>query len=404
MRFKFLGACTFFLHVLSADTVPSLYTFSTTDYSAGLHLNRIQPSGKLESTATSNINISGALVRTLSISPDDKKLYVPYLNGTTNGIYVYDIDPETGGATLNLSQSFTTPSTNANVLTNSTINAAGTSLYVTCGNTDPTSGILQYTIQSNGSLTPKSPAKVSTGGLPNDIEITPNGLFAYVSNRTPGKISQYAINPTTGVLTALSPATVDAIPDVLNLAISPDGAYLYAGSHDNGLLKTFSIGSNGQLTAVGEIPTGATENRKGGLTISSDGKNLYYSGTFSGLILAYSRNIQTGALTQIQTINLTTSYNPYFLVLSSDDKTLYATVPQVSNVNGEILVYTRDTNTGFLTLIQTVIPSLSSTTPPFRPMCLTRLPVIPDDPTNQTELLIEEAKVYSPIKVQASLI
>jgi hyaluronoglucosaminidase len=99
----------------------------------------------------------------------------------------------------------------------------GRSVYVT-NNSSPAT-VSEYTVDpETGALSPKSPATVPVGqGVPLGIALTPNGKSAYVTNysEATGTISQFNIDPLTGVLTPKTPATVPAGTLPQRVAISP---------------------------------------------------------------------------------------------------------------------------------------------------------------------------------------
>jgi DNA-binding beta-propeller fold protein YncE len=85
--------------------------------------------------------------------------------------------------------------------------APGThTLYVAAMDTTG-SALYQFNINTDGTLTPLSPASVSAGTTTVSIVVTPDGKYVYVINFSNGNLSQYKVNAD-GTLTPLSPATV----------------------------------------------------------------------------------------------------------------------------------------------------------------------------------------------------
>jgi 6-phosphogluconolactonase (cycloisomerase 2 family) len=70
-----------------------------------------------------------------------------------------------------------------------------------------TNDVSQYTVGSDGSLTPMAAATVPAGKVPFWITVDPSGRYAYVTNRDSNDISQYAIGADGG-LTPMVTATV----------------------------------------------------------------------------------------------------------------------------------------------------------------------------------------------------
>lgn len=119
--------------------------------------------------------------------------------------------------------------------------------------------ILQYRIESNGSLAPLSVASVSAGNQPTDIVADPTGHYVYVVNSGDATISQYAVGEGGG-LQALSPAVV-SIPEQprvyyhYHATIDPMGRFLYLVIVSDQInvavaIAQYAIGSDGTLRAL----------------------------------------------------------------------------------------------------------------------------------------------------------
>ena len=81
--------------------------------------------------------------------------------------------------------------------------------------------------------------------------ISSDNKYIYGINGT--SIYQYSINSSTGYLTALSPATVSAPYTINYIYMSPDGSLLFAGlTGTPGFISVYSRNtSTGQLTLLG---------------------------------------------------------------------------------------------------------------------------------------------------------
>jgi len=99
----------------------------------------------------------------------------------------------------------------------------GKSLYSTDeGSVTPR--VLQYDIDSEGKLSPKSPAYVESENVnPTNIALTPDGKSAYVTNVFGKSVSLYDINPLTGTLSPKTPAkvTVGEFPEGIAVGLPP---------------------------------------------------------------------------------------------------------------------------------------------------------------------------------------
>ena len=88
--------------------------------------------------------------------------------------------------------------------------------------------------------------------------ITPDGLhlFAVAQGSTYSNVWQFSIN-SNGSLTPLSPATVPAGLNTTSVTISSDGKYLYVTDYNIDSISQYSIGSNGALTALSPATVGS---------------------------------------------------------------------------------------------------------------------------------------------------
>jgi 6-phosphogluconolactonase (cycloisomerase 2 family) len=113
-----------------------------------------------------------------------------------------------------------------------------------------------FSIAANGSLAPVPDSPFPTGGdgtpSAGDAPVTA-GNYLYVANNASGSISGFSINPTTGVLTSVPGSPFSTAESGNTLTATPDGKYLIAiGGSLNGTV--YSIGANGVLTSVAGSP------------------------------------------------------------------------------------------------------------------------------------------------------
>jgi 6-phosphogluconolactonase (cycloisomerase 2 family) len=143
------------------------------------------------------------------------------------------------------------------------IDPSGRFAYVVNAYRDPvtdyihTNNVSQYTVGADGKLTPMFPASVSTGLMPYQVKVDPEGRFVYVANYWDDNISQYKIG-VDGKLTQLSPAKVPAGNGPYSVAVDPNGWFAYvANRHDNNVTQ-YAIGVDGKLTPMSPaiVPAG----------------------------------------------------------------------------------------------------------------------------------------------------
>jgi 6-phosphogluconolactonase (cycloisomerase 2 family) len=167
----------------------------------------------------------------------------------------------------------------------------------------------------------------TTGDVPYDATLTPNGDFLYIPNYQDGTISAFSVDQTTGALTEVtgSPfADGDVYPAAS--AVSPNGKFLFVAnfSTDNaGSISVFSINATtGALTAVTGSPftgSGPANN----IAINPAGTSLFVA---ANGVNAYSINATTGALTAVSGSPFTTPVAPYGVTVDPTGKFLYASI------------------------------------------------------------------------------
>ena len=201
--------------------------------------------------------------------------------------------------------------------------------------------ISQYSINPiTGSLTPKSPATVTTGNG-DAIAVTPTGTSVYVAG-TDG-VAQYSVNPITGDLTPNSPATVQAGRGPTAVAVTPDGKSAYVANSGPGKSDTTKPtagqrasngGRGGTVSQYSINPTTgdltskspATVAMKGGphdLAIAPDGKNAYVVSVLDNTVSQYRINPRTGTLGAKPVTTAATGRHPENIVMAPDGKSFY---------------------------------------------------------------------------------
>ena len=174
--------------------------------------------------------------RHIAISPDNKYLYV--VCELSGNIIQYAIDPKNG--------------------TLKELDYVGT--------VPASSGLLPGAAREPTPVSATSGANttaVGDDGKPKiwaaDIQITPNGRFAYTSERTKGLIALLTIAPQTGKLTYVTNYETEAQPRGIRL--DPEGKFLVVSGEKSTLLSSYKINQkNGELTLVGRYPVGHDAN------------------------------------------------------------------------------------------------------------------------------------------------
>ncbi len=218
--------------------------------------------------------IPGALV----LSPDGRSLYAINIGGSSVIQYTVETD---GDLTLKSPPTVATAPAAGDLA----ISPDGRNLYVMGG-----SAVSQYTVGADGTLSPKSPPTVAVDGDPyielSSVAVSPDGQNVYVvdadaGSGLPGAVLQYTV-AADGTLSPKSPPTVPAGTDPFRLVVSPDGRSVYV-THSQfsettgvsiGTVLQYTVGTNGTLSPKSPASVAAGP-FPAGIAISGNGKNVY---------------------------------------------------------------------------------------------------------------------------------
>ncbi|MBN3255152.1 beta-propeller fold lactonase family protein [Pectobacterium brasiliense] len=206
---------------------------------------------------------------------------------------------------------------------------------------DTTSGALTFV----GSLVGSDTIPVRS---PSGIVLSSDGTSAYISNLGNHSITVLSRDAATGSLnyiTTINKTTIVAdansaeIPKddrylngLQDIVISPDNRFVYVSSNSQGTVSIFSRDvDTGALTyagtldlySAGHIPANALSLRE--LVMSEDGSALYVAAFGSKSLLVFSRDSDSGALTYRNSVELSVNTVNH-LAVSADGKNIYAGV------------------------------------------------------------------------------
>jgi CSLREA domain-containing protein len=218
--------------------------------------------------------------RALDISPDDKHLYVSGISDDT--LSVLTRDPATGG--INYTQKIT--------------------------------GTIDGQLLMNG---------------PFGVLVSPDGKNVYVAGQASDTVLTFTRNPETGRLKYLAHATDEvggatALNGATELAISPDGRFVYVAGQSDDAVQIFARNpADGYLTPAGSLAVGDAPYH---LITSNDpeGSRLVVVLYIGSAVKVYKRDHQSGQLTPLEGQADLTPNQPVFLVSSTDDRNVYATL------------------------------------------------------------------------------
>jgi 6-phosphogluconolactonase (cycloisomerase 2 family) len=221
--------------------------------------------GTLTSLSTASIT-AGRIPTSVVSDPAGRYVYVVNYGDETISQYVVG----TGGGLVPLSPVFVSVVQPFPTIAGyaASIDPSGRFLYVVVTPRDPPSpmaSIAQYSIGSDGTLTPLTPSYVNVpAAAVGPLAIEPSGHYAYLAGATTasgGWISQFSL-ATDGTLSALTPPGVAATEPVAGIAIAPGGHTAYVlssciNTDCDGQVARYTLGADGTLTATGStVPTG----------------------------------------------------------------------------------------------------------------------------------------------------
>lgn len=206
---------------------------------------------------------------------------------------------------------------------------------------DTTSGALTFV----GSLVGSDTIPVRS---PSGIVLSSDGTSAYISNLGNHSITVLSRDAATGSLnyvTTINKTTIAAdansaeipkddryLTGLQDIVISPDNRFVYVSSNTQGTVSIFSRDvDTGSLTYAGtldlynagHIPANALSLRE--LVISEDGSALYVAALGSQSVLVFGRDSDSGALTYRNSVELSINTVNH-LAVSADGKNIYAGV------------------------------------------------------------------------------
>ncbi len=217
----------------------------------------------------------------ITVDPSGKFVYVA--NDLSDNVSQYTIGPD-GSLTP-----MTTPTVPAGSGPFSiTVDPSGKFVYVA---NDLSDNVSQYTIGPDGSLTPMTTPTVPAGSGPFSITVDPSGKYAYVANEVnvaneSGDISQYTIG-SDGSLTPMTTPTVTAELGARSVTVDPSGKYAYVANDGSTTVSEYTIAPDGSLTPM-TTPTVTAGVDPHSVTVDPSGKYAYVANWNSENVSQYT--------------------------------------------------------------------------------------------------------------------
>lgn len=255
----------------------------------------------------------------VEVSPDGKHVYAG--SPTGNAVVAFSRNADTGvltlvenysGITLGLqSKGFVSLSVSPDGksvygITGEGVNGVGDGLVVFSRNSaDGKLTLVEEHVDNvNGNLLGQEFSQ--TTSPINNIAVSSDNAFVYVTSTTDNAVSVFARNQSTGALTLASSVVdgaggADGIQRASSLILSPDNKFLYVSGQGENSVAIFSRNAvTGALTYVAKKTQGVdgitTLDGARSLAVSPDGRYVYVSAITSNSITVFNRNAVTGDL------------------------------------------------------------------------------------------------------------
>lgn len=301
------------------------YTASNTANTISMYA--VKSNGALSPLTTKTVSTTNLISHKIVVTPNGKYAYVTNDLGTVS---MYSINNNTGVLSLLEPVASVNAASGADEIT---ISSNGNFVYVS--NTDDRS-ISMYTISSNGALTPTTPAKINVNATPKGIAVTPNGKYLYVIGSNNNIVLMYSIDNSTGTLSPLKPASVSAGEGANRIAVTPNGNYAYVTNSIDGTISMYGVSATGILSALPSSPL-SLNNGGGeptGITVSPNGNYAYAISNYGNQIFMFSIS-SNGTLVAFSNKTISTSSFPQQLIVSPNNSYAYVT----NEFNNSVSIY-----------------------------------------------------------------
>ncbi|HEY4902616.1 MAG TPA: beta-propeller fold lactonase family protein [Candidatus Sulfotelmatobacter sp.] len=260
-------------------------------------------------TIASNGEITEVTPRTQSgstptiLAIDSAGTFLYEADSGSNSITVYSIDASSGALTEVTNFRTGHP-------LNIKLNPAGTVLYVTVTES-PTGFVLAFSM--NSGKVSSVIGTFSTGGAsPYGLFVDPKGKYLYVTNAAPdNSIAEFTIG-SDGGLTPIAGSPIGQADGInpLSVVVDPSGTYMYVANEGSNNVTAYTVASDGSISPLA-TPTFATGTQPSFLVMDPNGKYLLVGNQSSGIEVF---SLSTGDLDTVTTF--ATGSNPSSLAIT----------------------------------------------------------------------------------------
>ncbi|MFZ5780337.1 MAG: autotransporter domain-containing protein [Pseudomonadota bacterium] len=288
------------------------------------HLFTTNPDGTLTTTATVGSGGSGSALAS-AVRGDQAFAYVAFFG--SNRLQVID------SASRSVVQTVTTAAGPLGVA----VSPDGTTLYIS----DKSAGTVSvYAIAAaTGLLTQTASVNLPAGAGPRDLTVSPDGGKLYVVDQNQDRV--VVVDTATNTVTA----TVSTGLQPINIAINPSGTRAYVTNTTSGNLTVIDTSTNSVVTTL------AVGSGSWGVAVAPNGRYFYATDRGANTISIFDSATNTLVGTA------SAGSQPFDVVISPDGSTLYAT----NLVGNTVQAFSIDASTGLLTSLGTVAAATQPT-------------------------------------------
>lgn len=286
----------------------------------------------------------------LTISQDNQFLYSVAKEGESGGVAAYRLD-SSSGSLEKINSQVSSGSPPCHVSVDSSVRNVFSANY-------HKGTVESYLTNDDGSLNPAVSVMEHSGSGPDSRQekphthyagLTPDEKYLAAVDLGTDQVITYEVNE--GILKENSTLTVKPGSGPRHLVFHPNGKYAYVMTEFSSevlLLQYHDGGSFVQKQAISTLPVSFKENNQGSaIHISSDGRFVYAGNRGHDSIAVFSVNQDNGELAFVEHTSTEGNW-PRDFVLDPTEKFVIGSNQNSSN----IVLFSRDENTGKLTLLQ----------------------------------------------------